>query len=131
MNDAAIEFLIEEAEKALEAAYCPYSKYAVGAAVMCADGKVYKGCNIENSSFSLTICAERVAIAKAVSDGKYDIEAIAIFHDGLELPYPCGACLQVLSEFNKDAEIIVASDTGVRKYKVSDLLPKGFSLESE
>jgi cytidine deaminase len=119
-----INELIEHARDAREYAYAPYSKYKVGAAVL-ACGKVFKGCNIENVSYSLTICAERVAIFNAVSHGCRDIEAIAIYAD--KMPYPCGACLQVMKEFCQDDCIVLISDgKRVERYELRELLPKGF-----
>jgi len=119
--------LIEEAIKAAENAYAPYSNFKVGSAAL-ACGKIFTGCNIENSSYGLTICAERVAIFKAISEGCKEIEKIAIYAE--EMPYPCGACLQVMAEFCKDGcEIIVTNGTNIEKYQLSDLLPKRFKLE--
>ena len=121
-------------EKAVEAAGNSYSKYSgfhVGAALRTSDGKIFTGCNIENSSYSLTICAERTAVFKAVSEGYTEFEAIAVAGssgDDFSKPCtPCGACLQVLSEFCGDDFIIILSD-GV--YKLSDFLPKRFTEEN-
>ncbi len=119
--------LIEEAKKAAENAYAPYSNFKVGAAVLVC-GKIFTGCNIENSSYGLSICAERVAIFKAVCDGCKDIERIAVY--AKKMPYPCGACLQVMAEFcDGDCEIIVTDGEKVEKYKLFELLPKRFKLE--
>ena len=84
--------LIDTAKRAAKNAYCPYSGYAVGAAVLTDDGNIYDGCNIENASYSLTICAERVALFKAIADGHKKITAVCVYSDGGKLPYPCGAC---------------------------------------
>ena len=101
--------LTELAKKAMEQAYAPYSGYKVGAALLCADGTVYTGCNIENAAFSPTICAERVAFAKAVSEGHREFAAIAVCggKDGVITgPFPpCGVCLQVMAEFCGEATI--------------------------
>jgi len=116
--------LIELAKKARENAYAPYSRFRVGAAVY-ACGKVYTGCNIENASYGLTMCAERVAIFKAVSEGCRKIESIAIYAD--RMPYPCGACLQVMTEFcQEDCVVIVASENKIERVYLRDLLPKPF-----
>ncbi|MGN1098799.1 MAG: cytidine deaminase [Christensenellales bacterium] len=118
--------LIESAKSAAENAYVPYSEYPIGAAVLSISGKVYLGCNIENASFGATICAERVAVFNAISAGEREFVAIAVYHE-TELAYPCGICLQVLSEFNREADVIIASDMGARFYKLSELLPHAFS----
>lgn len=115
--------LYEEAKQASENSYSKYSKFRVGAALLTKNGEIFTGCNIENMSFSLTVCAERTAIFKAVSEGVTDFEAIAIY--GSENPcVPCGACLQVMSEFCTPDFKIILSD-GV--HKLSDFLPKVFS----
>lgn len=117
--------LYEEAVKASEKSYSPYSSFKVGSALLSSDGKIFTGCNIENSSYSLTVCAERTAIFKAVSEGITDFEAIAIY--GTENPcIPCGACLQVMSEFCKADFKIILSD-GV--HTLSEFLPNVFSLK--
>lgn len=124
------EKLYAEAVKAAERSYSPYSHFRVGAALLTSDGRIYTGCNIENASYSLTNCAERTAIFKAVSEGVTDFAAIAIAGSGdgnFERPCsPCGACLQVMSEFcGDDLEIVLAD--GV--YLLSDFLPKRFGGE--
>lgn len=118
--------LIAEAKRYAEKAYCPYSGYAVGAAVLTEDGRIYGGCNIENASYSLTICAERVAISKAVSDGAEKFTAICIYSAGGKMPYPCGACRQFIAEFSDDAEVIVTDGKEVCETKSSKLLPCSF-----
>ena len=116
--------VVSRAKKARENAYAPYSGFKVGAAVL-ACGRIYYGCNIENVSYGLTICAERVAIFKAVSEGCRKISAIAIYAD--KMPHPCGACLQVMAEFcDDDCEIIVSSPDKIEKYELGELLPKRF-----
>ena len=123
--------LFREAVKASERAYSKYSGFSVGAALLTDDEKLYTGCNIENSSYSLTNCAERTAVFKAVSDGCTKFRAIAVAGSGsgdFSKPcFPCGACLQVLSEFCGDEFTIVLSDGA---YKLSDFLPMRFSEES-
>ena len=119
--------LIEEAEKARKRAYTPYSKFQVGAAVFCADGKIFTGCNIENASFGLTVCAERVAIFKAISEGSTKFEAIAVIGDTDKPCSPCGACRQVISEFGEDIPLIMANLKGdVKIKKIKELLPEAF-----
>ncbi len=123
--------LFREAVKASERAYSKYSGFSVGAALLTDDEKLYTGCNIENSSYSLTNCAERTAVFKAVSDGCTKFKAIAVAGSGsgdFSKPcFPCGACLQVLSEFCGDEFTVILSDGA---YKLSDFLPMRFSEES-
>jgi len=127
------EELVSLAKAAMENAYAPYSGYRVGAALLAADGKVYTGCNIENASFSPTICAERAAFAKAVSEGQRKFSAIAVCggKDGIiqgAFP-PCGVCRQVMAEFcSKDFTIYLATQSGWQTYTLADLLPHSFSL---
>lgn len=122
--------LLELAKEAAKNSYSKYSGFSVGAALLTEDGKVFKGCNIENGSYSLTICAERTAIFKAVSEGHTKFRAIAIVGsaDGdFSAPcYPCGACLQVMSEFCGDDFRIVLSNG---EYTLSDLMPTRFELK--
>ena len=123
--------LLAQAVKAAEMSYSKYSGFSVGAALLTDDGVIFKGCNIENASFSLTNCAERTAVFKAVSEGYTKFSAIAIAGSGdgdFSKPcYPCGACLQVLSEFCGDDLVIVLADG---EYRLSDFLPKRFCEES-
>jgi len=119
--------LIKEAEKTRKRAYTPYSKFQVGAAVLCADGKIFTGCNIENASFSLAVCAERVAIFKAISEGSTKFKAIAVIGDTDKPLSPCGACRQVISEFGEDIPLIMANLKGDFKIKkIKELLPEAF-----
>jgi cytidine deaminase len=128
------EKLIEQAIQAMDRAYAPYSHYKVGAALLCADGTVYQGCNIENASYSPTICAERTAFAKAVSDGRRNFTAIAICggKDGkIEgLFPPCGVCRQVMAEFCKgDFLVYLVDGTGnFQMFTLEELLPSSFRL---
>ncbi|MGQ4892117.1 MAG: cytidine deaminase [Candidatus Njordarchaeia archaeon] len=120
--------LVEYAKKASENAYAPYSKFRVGAALLTKDGKVFTGCNIENASYGLTICAERVALFKAVSEGYREFEAIAIYAEK-NMPYPCGACRQVLAEFvDKKFLFIISDGEHVETYTFAELLPHSFSF---
>ncbi len=123
------ERLLSLAREARRRAYAPYSGFFVGAAVLCADGSVYTGCNIENASFSPTCCAERVAIFSAVKDGKRDIRAIAVVggkNDAeAERPcYPCGVCRQVMREFGGSETKIIFADNS--EMMLGELLPCGF-----
>ena len=113
------------AVKAMDNAYAPYSGYRVGAALLTESGKVYTGCNIENSAFSPTVCAERTAIFKAVSEGASNFTTIAIAADGTA-PWPCGACRQVLNEFAPDIRVLVTWDGQVDEAPLKKLLPYGF-----
>ncbi|WP_294796334.1 cytidine deaminase [uncultured Fenollaria sp.] len=124
--------LIESALSVLDRSYSVYSKYKVAAAVEMDDGSVYNGVNIENASYGLTICAERSAIANAITNGdSRKINKIAIVNPD-SYPFPCGACRQFISEFTKDAEIIVAKSTKDYKvYNIKDLLPESFSLDDK
>ena len=125
--------LIKKCLEARKSAYVPYSHFAVGAALLCADGKVYTGCNIENASFSPTVCAERTAFFKAVSEGVRQFAAIAIAGgpDGaeeLDFCPPCGICRQVMEEFcGPDFRIILGNTSGELKcLTLAELLPYGF-----
>jgi cytidine deaminase len=123
--------LINIAKRFKQKAYAPYSKFKVGAAILCRGGEVFGGCNIENASYGLTICAERCAVANAISKGKKDFIKICVVTDSEKFVYPCGACRQFLSEFNPDMEVIVCSKTGFRTTKLSELLPYAFKKVSK
>ena len=131
LTEQKINQLVELALRARERAYVPYSHFRVGACLMSKNGTLYCGCNIENASYSLTNCAERTAVFKAVSEGYTDFTAIAVAGSGngdFSKPcFPCGACLQVLSEFCGDDFVIILSDG---EYRLSDFLPKRFCEES-
>jgi cytidine deaminase len=117
--------LIELAKKAREHAYAPYSRFAVGAALLGKDGRIFTGCNVENLSFGLTICAERSAVYSAVREGCLDFQTIAIVADTDEAISPCGACRQVLAEFSAQMEIVSANLSGkVFRASLSELLPR-------
>ncbi len=122
--------LLQQAVKAKERAYACYSKFRVGAALMADDGTVFEGCNVENSSYSLTICAERNAVFHAVASGKTSFRAIAIASDDPEPLTPCGACRQVLSEFAPDIDIILTGARGtVKVTSLSKLFPQPANLK--
>jgi cytidine deaminase len=126
------EELINEAFKAMKNAYAPYSKYHVGACVLCKDGKTFYGANIENASYGATNCGERSAVFAAYSCGyrKEDIEAIAIVTDGERLGTPCGICRQVLSELLKqDTPILLSNRKETRITNINELLPDQFGVE--
>jgi cytidine deaminase len=122
--------LIKKAQEVSKNAYVPCSKFSVGACVLMKSGNVYVGCNVENSSYGLTICAERNAIFNAIANGETEIKAIAIYSPNMENCTPCGACRQVIYEFSKDgdAEVITRVGDENKVYKISELLPEGFRL---
>ena len=122
--DEEDEILLETAKKAAMKAYAPYSKFKVGAALMASDGSIYTGCNVENSSYGLSMCAERVALFKAVSEGKREFLAIAVISDSGPVT-PCGACRQVLFEFSPNIRVL----TEGQEHSLSELLPHAFSLQ--
>ncbi|MGF7056341.1 cytidine deaminase [Brassicibacter mesophilus] len=122
--------LIKKALEAQDKAYVPYSGFKVGAALLTKSGNIYTGCNIESASYTPTICAERTAISKAVSEGEQDIEAIAVVGNPEQFTYPCGVCRQVIREFGRDATIIIAKNENEYKmYKLDELLPYSFGPE--
>jgi len=124
------EKLAKEAVRARENAYAVYSRFKVGAAVLTDDGRVFTGCNIEISSYGLTVCAERVALFKAYSEGYRDIKAIAVAGETQQPISPCGACRQVLLELAPRAEVILLNKdmSQILMYNVEDLLPYAFKL---
>ena len=114
----------------LDRAYCPYSHFPVGAALECSDGTVFTGCNIENAAYGATICAERTAIAKAVSEGHRDFVRIVIAGRSRDFCVPCGTCRQVLREFAPDMEVICLNGAGEELcLTLEDLLPHSFGPE--
>ncbi|HOT89971.1 MAG TPA: cytidine deaminase [Anaerolineae bacterium] len=119
--------LVNEAIAAQQRAYAPYSHYPVGAAVLTEDGRVYTGCNVENAVYPLTMCAERVAILKAISEGAHHIRAVAVVT--VNGGTPCGACRQVMQEFGTpEMPVVIArSDGSYRQRTLAELLPDGFS----
>ena len=123
--------LLNMAREAAKNAYVPYSHFPVGAALECADGTVFTGCNVENAALGSTICAERTAIVKAVSEGRRRFRRIAIYGEGETYCMPCGACLQVMQEFaGKDDMEVLCTRSGGRyvSYRLSQLLPHPFEL---
>ncbi len=122
-----MDTLIDMARQARSNAYIPYSKFAVGAALLAKSGRIYTGANIENASYGLTICAERTAIVKAVSEGEREFEAIAIAADTKDPVLPCGACLQVMAEFHI-SRVILGNLTEEKEVSLSELLPHNFTL---
>ena len=117
--------LLNMAFDAMENAYAPYSGLRVGAALECADGSVFLGCNVENASFSDTICAERTAVVKAVSEGRRSFRRLAVAAASEEYCMPCGSSLQVLREFSEDMEILAAKKDGhYVSYRLNALLPR-------
>ena len=137
MGKEQIVQLIEAALQAREKAYAPYSRFQVGAALLCADGSIYTGCNVENASYPASNCAERTAVFKAVSEGKKDFLALAVMggvQDGERLSdcMPCGICRQVLAEFAaEDLTVITgASAKDYRQYTLGELLPQRISKKN-
>jgi len=121
--------LLSIADKAMKNAYAPYSKFHVGAALLCKDGTVFTGCNIENATYGATNCAERTAIFKAVSEGQREFEAIAIVSSGGGETFPCGICRQVMAEFAPEIKVVLRDEAGNEHiYPLVELLPKSFSL---
>jgi len=126
-DDMNYDLLIEKAKEAMERAYVKYSNFKVGAALLAKSGKIYTGCNIENASYSATICAERVAFTKAISEGEKEFEAIAIVSSSNDITYPCGVCRQFMSEFGLDLELIFTDGNKIETYKLRELLPHAFT----
>jgi cytidine deaminase len=122
--------LLEAAASARANAYCVYSKFAVGAAVSTASGAVFGGCNVENRTYGLTICAERVAIASAIAAGEREFSAMAVITDTSPPSAPCGPCREMMSEFaSPDTRVLLANLDGERiEYRLGDLLPHPFEL---
>lgn len=121
--------LVHLAHRAMERAYAPYSRFRVGAALEARDGRIYTGCNVENASYPVTTCAERVAIGAAVVDGAREFRRVAICAAAAEPAPPCGMCRQALAEFGLDLEIVSVTPDGKHaRWKLGDLLPDSFSL---
>lgn len=128
MDEKEVINLIQMAKNAREYSYSPYSDFPVGAALLCEDGTIYTGTNIENASYGLSNCAERTAVFKAVSEGKGEFKAIAVVADTERPVPPCGACRQVIQEFGEDVEVIIANLKGdYRSFSIKELLPGAFS----
>ena len=124
------EELMEKAKEVSKNAYVQYSNFPVGACILTENGKVYAGCNFENSSYGLTICDERNAVGSAIADGEKVFKAIAIFSPKMHNCFPCGACRQVLSEFQaqEGLDIILEGENGLNIFKLNDIFPEGFKL---
>lgn len=124
--------LVRSAREARELAHAPYSHFRVGAALLADDGTVYSGCNVENRSFGLSICAERVAVAKAVADGRTGFRAIAVVTDTSPPAVPCGMCRETLAEFARDLPVLVANLAGERReHRLRELFPSPFEWPLE
>jgi len=124
--------LLYAAREAMGHAHVPYSGFRVGAAVLCRDGSIVTGCNVENASYGLSMCAERVAIFRAIAEGKRQFLKLAVVADAPEPVSPCGACRQVMAEFFPDEALVVLGNTqgNSTQVKMSELLPRPFSASS-
>ena len=124
--------LLKLAREAWKNAYAPYSDFAVGAALLCKNGKVFLGCNVENHSYSAGCCAERVALYGAISAGEREFTALAVTgwqrDSAPKVCMPCGICRQALSEFSHDLEIITGTPEDIKSYKLSELIPHRFKM---
>ncbi|XP_026693754.2 cytidine deaminase-like [Ciona intestinalis] len=124
------EALIALADGAKQRAYCPYSKFQVGAAVVVENGDVFTGCNVENACYPVGVCAERTAICKAVSEGHTKLVAVAVITNGKTVNFPCGLCRQSIREFGTDVTIYCAKkDRSYQTHKLKELLPLSFGAE--
>ena len=128
MLPSDVERLVKEAEEARNHAIAPYSGFVVGAALMTEEGRVYRACNIENPSLMMSFCAERAALIKALTEGERSFKAMAIVSGDGRYCFPCGSCRQMLFEFAPDIELYLASDKGIRKYSIAQILPHFFKL---
>jgi len=126
LTDKEQSTLIQAAREARRRAYAPYSKYAVGAAVLSASGRIYTGVNVENAAYPLTICAERAAIFKAISEGEHEFTALVVVSSNGGSP--CGSCRQVMAEFGLDTQVLIADAKGnlLQQASVRELLPGAF-----
>ncbi|KLO21420.1 MULTISPECIES: cytidine deaminase [unclassified Marinitoga] len=124
-----LDLLYEKAKDSMQNSYSPYSKFKVGAALITKSGKVYTGTNVENASYGLSMCAERIAIFKAVSEGETDFEALVVIGDTDSPISPCGACRQVIAEFGVDEIILTNLKREFKVMGVEEILPYGFSGE--
>jgi cytidine deaminase len=123
--------LLDAARRARENAHAPFSNFRVGAAVLAKSGRIFAGCNVENASYGLTICAERVAIFKAISEGERGFDAVAVVADAEKLTPPCGACRQIIWEFCGDAQVILGNLRGDEEiHRMSALLPHAFDASN-
>ena len=127
MSEEVFKPLIEAAQKARLQSVAPFSNFLVGAAVRTENGKIYTGCNVESASYGLTVCAERVAIWKALSEGERNFTELAVVADTETLTPPCGTCRQIIWEFARNADIVFANLQGESEvFHVADLLPRAF-----
>ena len=128
-NKEVPQDLLKAAQSVQANAYTPYSKFQVGAALRAESGEVYRGANIENASYGLSRCAEQSAVQAMASAGERGFSELVVYTTAEDPATPCGACRQILFEFSKDAKVYLVNDQGtVKRYRVSDLLPDGFSL---
>ena len=131
-NNKEVKELYMKAKEAMGRAYAPYSGYQVGAAVLCKSGEIYCGANVENASYGATVCAERVAVTKAIYDGHRNFEAIAVCASGADPAWPCGICRQFIFEFGDDIIVFTGPDEDhLESVSISELLPKGFRLKKQ
>ncbi|MBP3543751.1 MAG: cytidine deaminase [Lachnospiraceae bacterium] len=122
------EELLSRAKEGMKHSYAPYSKFNVGAALLCRDGTVFTGCNIENASYGAAICAERTAMTKAISEGHTDFEKIAVVCSSGSYAYPCGICRQFMSEFMLEGSVVLEDKAeGMKEFPVTELLPGAFT----
>ena len=129
VSESDIQELATAAKDASTHAYCPYSHFPVGAALRAEDGRVFAGCNVENASFGLTVCAERNAVFHAIHAGVREIATLVVYTPTDSPVTPCGACRQVLLEFGRNADVVCVCASAERlTYKATDLLPHGFAL---
>ena len=127
LKHALVESLIAQAEAARRRAYAPYSRFKVGAALLLSDGRIIGGCNVENASLGLCLCAERNALTTAVASGSKDFHALAVCAQSTPPPRPCGLCLQMLAEFCVDIELLLVGRDGRReRTRLAKLLPQPF-----
>src|SRR5690348_16685499 len=130
-HDSHVDALIAAARTAREHAHAPYSNFRVGAAVRAKSGRIFSGCNVENATYGLTLCAERVAVFKAISEGERGFDAVAVVTDTDALTPPCGACRQLIWEFCGDVPVILANLKGKTELlRMRDLVPKPFDSSS-
>ena len=133
MDEDKIFALLQAAKETMENAYAPYSHFTVGAALLTEGGEIYTGCNVENASFGVSVCAERTAFLKAVSQGNREFFAIAVISNGTQYTLPCGVCRQTMLEFCGDDFLIFCADKdgAYKEYKLKELIPNGFRLNRD
>lgn len=131
LESTTMEDLFLRAARAREAAYAPFSNFKVGAAILASDGQIFEGCNVENSSYGLTVCAERVAVFHGVAHGQRTFAALAVVCEDDSSCTPCGACLQVLQEFAPGIAILTGSYTSPKVFSLAELLPHPFAWKPE